>query len=121
MAGQFVSHLLSAAGGALSRKTVARYASSLSSMWQWLMARGIAIADNNPWRGLAIARKAKRGEAPGQKQWSDAGIKALLSGEPQDALADASADPAGCTRHQVFDACGLASMLLSGKIDANFN
>jgi integrase len=80
-AGEFVGFLLSEAGGRLSRKTVARYASSLSSMWQWLLARGIATADTNPWRGLAIARKAKRGEAPRPKQWSDAGIKALLTGK----------------------------------------
>jgi integrase len=76
-AGGFVGHLLS--GGDLSRKTIKRYASSLSSMWQWLLARGIAKGDN-PWRGLAITKKGKRGETPRPKQWTDTGLKTLLTG-----------------------------------------
>jgi integrase len=48
-------------------------------MWQWLLARGIAKGDN-PWRGLAITKKAKRGETPRPKQWTDTGLKALLTG-----------------------------------------
>src|SRR5262249_10263308 len=49
-AGEFASHLLTPASG-LKRKTALRYVSSLSSLWQWLLARGIARGDN-PWRGL---------------------------------------------------------------------
>jgi integrase len=33
-----------------------------------------------PWRGLAIAKKAKRGETPAPKQWTDVGLKALFTG-----------------------------------------
>jgi integrase len=48
-------------------------------MWQWLLARGIAKGDN-PWRGLAIVKKTKRGETPAPRQWTDNGLKALLTG-----------------------------------------
>jgi integrase len=76
-AGGFVSHLLVPATG-LKRKTVQRYVSSLSSLWRWLVARG--VADGNPWRGHDIGRKSKRGEAPQGGQWTDAGLVKLLTG-----------------------------------------
>jgi integrase len=76
-AGEFATYLLTPASG-LKRKTAQRYVSSLSSLWQWLLARGIAKGDN-PWRGLAIGKKGKRGETQAPKQWSDAGLKGLLT------------------------------------------
>jgi integrase len=76
-AGEFVSHLLSPASG-LKRKTVQRYVSSLSSLWRWLMARGVAAS--NPWLGHDIGRKSKRGQATTRKQWTDAALVKLLSG-----------------------------------------
>jgi integrase len=76
-AGEFVSYLLTPASG-LKRKTAQRYASSLASLWQWLLARGVARGEN-PWRGLAIAKKAKRGETPAPRQWSDNALKVLLT------------------------------------------
>jgi integrase len=77
-AGEFVSHLLTPSSG-LSRKTAQRYVSSLSSLWKWLVARG--VAGGNPWVGHGIGRKSKRGEAPKRRQWTDAALKKLLSGE----------------------------------------
>jgi integrase len=77
-AGEFVSHLLTPVSG-LSRKTAKRYVSSLSSLWKWLVARG--VAEGNPWLGHGIGRKSKRGEAPQRRQWTDAALKKLLSGK----------------------------------------
>jgi integrase len=77
-AGEFVSHLLAPTSG-LSRKTVKRYLSSLSSLWKWLMARG--IANSNPWLGHGVGKKPKRGEAPKRRQWTDAALKTLLSAQ----------------------------------------
>jgi hypothetical protein len=48
------------------------------SLWRWLMARG--VAGGNPWRGHDIGRKSKRGETPRGGQWTDAGLKKLLTG-----------------------------------------
>jgi integrase len=79
-AGDFASYLLAPSTG-LSRKTAQRYVSSLSSLWHWLLARGIARGDN-PWRGLSIGKKAKRGQTQAPKQWTDDGLKALLTGPP---------------------------------------
>jgi hypothetical protein len=76
-AGEFVSHLLTPTSG-LKRKTTQRYVSSLSSFWRWLLARG--VAGGNPWRGHDIGRKSKRGETPRGGQWTDAGLKELLTG-----------------------------------------
>jgi integrase len=77
-AGEYVSHLLTPTSG-LSRKTAQRYVSSLSSFWKWLVARG--IADANPWLGHGVGKKSKRGEAPNRRQWTDAGLKKLLSAQ----------------------------------------
>jgi integrase len=77
-AGEFVSYLLIPASG-LKRRTAGRYVSSLSSLWRWLMARGVATADN-PWRGHEVGRKSKRGETQEGGQWSDAALQRLLSG-----------------------------------------
>lgn len=76
-AGEFVSHLLTPTSG-LSRKTAQRYTSSLSSLWLWLMARGVAAG--NPWRGHRITKKSKRGETPERKQWDDKALTQLLTG-----------------------------------------
>jgi integrase len=77
-AGDFVSHLRSPSSG-LSRKTAQRYVSSLSSLWVWLEARGLAQA--NPWTGHGIGKKSKRGGATNRSQWSDAALVKLLSGK----------------------------------------
>src|SRR5436190_9116072 len=55
-----------------------RYVSSLSSLWRWLTARG--VANDNPWRGQEVGRKSKRGETQEGGQWSDAALQRLLSG-----------------------------------------
>ena len=77
-AGAFISHLLALDGGP-KRRTVKRYASSLSSLWKWLIARGV-IEDANPWLGQQISKKSKRGETPERRQWDDEAIVALLTG-----------------------------------------
>jgi integrase len=77
-AGEFVSSLLALASG-LSRTTARRYVSSLSSFWRWLYARG--LARENPWREQELGKKSTRGEAPTRKQWSDAALVKVLSGQ----------------------------------------
>jgi hypothetical protein len=64
-AGEYVSHLLGPAAN-LKRKTAQRYVSSLSSLWSWLEARG--LAQDNPWLRQGIGKKSKRGEAPTRRQ-----------------------------------------------------
>jgi integrase len=77
-AGEYVTHLLSSSG--LSRKTVQRYVSSLSSLWVRLEARGLAAA--NPWRGQGLSRKSKHAKGvTGRKQWSDEALVKVLTGE----------------------------------------
>jgi len=58
-AGEYVSSLLTVSG--LSRKTVRRHLSSLSSFWLWLMGQGLAPNEpyNNPWRGHQLGKKPK--------------------------------------------------------------
>jgi integrase len=76
-AGEFVSHLLAPSSG-LSRKTTQRYLSSLSSLWTWLEARG--LAQSNPWTRHGVGKKPKRGEATQRNQWSDSALVKLLTG-----------------------------------------
>lgn len=76
-AGEYVSHLLGPAAN-LKRKTVQRYVSSLSSLWTWLEARG--LAQDNPWIRQGVGKKSKRGEAPTRKQWTDEALVKVLSG-----------------------------------------
>jgi integrase len=78
MAGSFVSHLLSDKSP-LTPKTVKRYASSLSSLWRWLEARG--YAEVNPWLGHGIARRGRGGEASDRKRWKDIDLVKLLSSD----------------------------------------
>jgi len=78
-AGEFVSHLLQPESG-LKPKTVKRYVSSLSSLWSWLEARGHRVQDN-PWLRQGIARRSRRGIAAPRKQWSDAALVRLLTGQ----------------------------------------
>jgi integrase len=77
-AGQYVAHLL-APDGAISRRTVGRHVSSLSSCWKWLEARGLSPQGNNPWRGQGIGKKSSRGEAKERSQWSDDALMKVLS------------------------------------------
>jgi integrase len=77
-AGEFVGHLLKPERG-LKPKTVKRYLSSLSSLWNWLEARGHAAQDN-PWLRQGVAKKSKRGQAAPRKQWTDAALIKVLSG-----------------------------------------
>jgi integrase len=78
-AGDYVSHLLAPESG-ISPKTAKRYISSLSSLWTWLEARGHA-GQGNPWLRQGIAKKSKRGQAAPRKQWTDAALVKLLSGQ----------------------------------------
>lgn len=76
-AGEFVSHLLTPNSG-LSRKTAKRYVSSLSSLWIWLCARG--VARDNPWLRHGVGKRGKRGETLTRRQWNDDALKKLLRG-----------------------------------------
>jgi len=76
-AGEYVSHLLTPASG-LRRKTAQRYVSTLSSLWTWLEARG--LAPGNPWLRSGVGKKSKRGEATTRGQWSDDALIKVLSG-----------------------------------------
>lgn len=77
-AGEYVSHLLGPAAN-LKRKTAQRYVSSLSSLWTWLEARG--LAQDNPWTRQGVGKKSKRGETPTRKQWTDEALVKVLSGD----------------------------------------
>jgi integrase len=77
-AGEYVSHLLGPAAN-LKRKTAQRYVSSLSSLWSWLEARG--LAQDNPWLRQGIGKKSKRGETPTRRQWTDEALVKVLSGD----------------------------------------
>jgi integrase len=78
-AGEYVSCLLSPESG-LKPKTAKRYVSSLSSLWGWLEARGHGAQDN-PWLRQGIAKKSKRGQGAPRKQWTDAALVKLLTGQ----------------------------------------
>ena len=75
-AGEFISHLLAPSSG-LHHKTVQRYVSSLSSLWTWLEARG--LAQDHPWTRQGVGEKSKRGSPTRRSQWSDAALVKLLS------------------------------------------
>jgi integrase len=77
-AGEYVSHLLGP-DASLKRKTAQRYVSSLSSLWGWLEARG--LAQNNPWLRQGVGKKSKRGETPTRNQWTDDALVKVLSGD----------------------------------------
>jgi integrase len=77
-AGEYVSHLLGPAAN-LKRKTAQLYVSSLSSLWAWLEARG--LAQDNPWLRQGVGKKSKRGETPTRKQWTDEALVKVLSGD----------------------------------------
>jgi integrase len=78
--GAFIAKLLEPQSK-ITRKTVNRYRSTLSELWKWLIARGHAGEDNNPWLGHSLGKKSTRGkEQQGRRHWSDADIQKLLSG-----------------------------------------
>jgi integrase len=72
-AGTYVSHLLGSSG--LSRATVKRHVSSLSTLWRWLVGRG--IAQENPWRDQQLGKKST---IPFRKGLPDEAILKLLNG-----------------------------------------
>ena len=74
-AGEYVGYLLGPNG--LKPKTVQRYLSSLSSLWSWLEARG--LANDNPWLRQGVGKKSKRGETPPRRQWTDEALVQVLS------------------------------------------
>jgi integrase len=74
-AGEYVGHLLGPDG--LKPKTVQRYLSSLSSLWAWLEARG--LANDNPWLRQGVGKKSKRGETQPHRQWTDEALVKILS------------------------------------------
>lgn len=79
-AGAYVSHML--ADSAHSRRTVQRHLSHLAALWRWLAARGTASRDN-PWRGHGLGAKSKRGgpEETPRRQWTDAELVKLMTGQ----------------------------------------
>jgi DNA-binding transcriptional ArsR family regulator len=56
-AGEYVTELLTNSG--LSRRTVKRHLSSLSSLWKWLIAKGKGNVETNPWLQHALGKKSK--------------------------------------------------------------
>jgi hypothetical protein len=55
-AGEYINYLLATDDPPkLSRRTVERHASSLSSLWRWYIARG--MAEDSPWRGHQLTSK----------------------------------------------------------------
>lgn len=58
MAGEYIDKLLAESG--LSRRTIERHASSLSSLWRWLLRRGHVEGEVNPWLGHALGKKSKK-------------------------------------------------------------
>ena len=80
LAGEYTDSLLSPDSG-LSRKTTARRLSSLSSLWSWLEARGLAPKDSNPWLRQLRGKRGKRGREKPRSQWKDEQLVKLLAGE----------------------------------------
>ena len=72
-AGAYINHLLSGAG--LSRQSVKRHVSTFSTLWRYLIARG--LAEDNPWRGQELGRKKS---TMTRKGLSDDAVLKLLSG-----------------------------------------
>lgn len=71
-AGRYISELLAADN--MSRRTVRRYVSSLSSFWRWLVARG--LARDNVWTGHQLG---KRQSAFTRRGIDDASLVKLLN------------------------------------------
>lgn len=72
-AGEYVGYLLKSSG--LSRKTIKRHVSSLSSLWRWLKARG--LASENPWLDQELGKKASTFQ---RKGLDDEALLKLLNG-----------------------------------------
>src|SRR5262249_60502327 len=76
-AGEYINHLLTTDElPKLSRRTVERHASSLSSLWRWYIARG--MTEDNPWRGHGLSSKKLKKQNK-RKALPDEALKALLS------------------------------------------
>lgn len=75
-AGVYVNDLLTNSG--LSRRTVQRHCSSLSSLWMWFKARGYTEQEN-PWRGHGLS--SKKGKAPYRRAYDDETILKLLQAD----------------------------------------
>lgn len=56
-AGKYVSHLL--AKGDITRKTIKRHLSSLSSLWNWLQTKGHVDEGANPWLAHKLGKKPR--------------------------------------------------------------
>src|SRR5262249_41615692 len=80
LAGEYTDSLLRP-DSRLSRKTVARRLSSLSSLWRWLERRGLALKGSNPWLGQLGENSGKRGQEEPRNQWKDEQLVKLLAGE----------------------------------------
>ena len=74
-AGEFVQYMLDEG---LARKTIARHLSALSSLWRWLIGRGIAELEprDNPWREHGIGAKKEHTQ---RKGLTDEAILKLLN------------------------------------------
>lgn len=72
-AGDYINSLLASSG--LSRRTIQRHTSSLSSLWRWYIARG--LAESNPWLGHGIS--PKKGWKRVRKGLTDEAILKLLN------------------------------------------
>jgi integrase len=75
-AGDYIGQHLLPSG--LSRKTIKRQVSSLSSLWRWLKSRG--LAQDNPWRDHELGAAKRTRERRG---FTDEQLKLLLVGSYQ--------------------------------------
>jgi integrase len=75
-AGEYVNTLLASSG--LSKRTIQRHCSSLSSLWVWYGARGFTEQEN-PWRGHGLS--SKKGQSAYRHAYSDDMILKLLKAD----------------------------------------
>ncbi|HUT51195.1 MAG TPA: tyrosine-type recombinase/integrase [Alphaproteobacteria bacterium] len=78
-AGEFVSVKLLPAG--ITRKTVARHISALSSFWRWLNKRG--FVEENPWSNQA----PPKGKSSHKRPFTEDELVRLMAGTPKGSIA----------------------------------
>ena len=78
LAGRFVTEFLMTSGKAA--KTSNRYISSLSTMWQWLIKKGL-VTEENPWERQGLPKGSKRGTKPKRRAFSPDELLQILDGD----------------------------------------
>ena len=86
LAGQWVTFLT---GTDKAPKTINRYISSMSTLWQWLAKKGlIETGQENPWERQGLAKQSKRGTAPKRRAFTTDELLKLLSEDAPQPLRD---------------------------------